>query len=358
MNLEKRSLRGLTSALAALILPGLLSFPSYGQSDDGTLLQKFRENFKKDYLSIGLLLQTRGDFQIRRSFGGNNGFSIGNMRVNLKGKLDEGFGYFLQANFINSPAILDARLSYEVSPQLGIDAGLFKSPFSHEYLTGAASLDLIGRSQVVNALAPKRQIGVQLRGPLGGSGKTSYAAGIFNGNGYGGNDNDNGAFLVTGRIAAKLQPGSASQEKGLEIGGNIAFSKDDGLRFSGIAGGARFSGDRVLYGGDLRYTNGKWLLAGEIIGSNFDGSFGSTVADVDPYGFHATAGYNLSRRSQVLARFDSFRSGGTQDDSDFLIFGLNLWPTEATKLQLNYLIDTDQSEIKHHQVLLNGQVAL
>lgn len=82
---------------------------------------------------------------------------------------------------------------YRITPDFSIKAGLFKSPFSYEFLTGSASIDFVNRSTVVNQLAPNRQIGFQLGGNFSG-GKLRYKAGVFNGNGLGINQNNDDQF--------------------------------------------------------------------------------------------------------------------------------------------------------------------
>ncbi len=85
-------------------------------------------------------------------------------------------------------------MNYKVSNELKVDAELFKAPFSKNFLTGSESIDFVNRSQVVSILAPNRQIGVKLSGSF--SGKTiSYQAGVFNGNRYANNNNDNNDFM-------------------------------------------------------------------------------------------------------------------------------------------------------------------
>ena len=79
------------------------------QSQDEPLIEKLRATFQKEYFSMGLLLQTVADFQTERSLPGYNGFSIANFRLKIYGELDKNFGYFVQANFINLPGLLDAK---------------------------------------------------------------------------------------------------------------------------------------------------------------------------------------------------------------------------------------------------------
>lgn len=305
---------------------------------------------------MGILFQVVGDFQIERSFSGNNGFNISNMRLILSGELDEGFGYLFNTNFTSSLSILDAKAYYGISPAFTVDVGLFKAPFSKEYLTGAGAIDFVNRAQVVSALAVKRQIGVQVHGGLHEN-TLSYSAGIFNGNGYADNNNDNNRFMYAGRIMVipKLGQGDGDACR-LEIGLNSAFSEDKNIS---VVGGAlpQFTGERILLGGDISWVYKNISLSAEAIYARlkYDDTTGRHTKD--PYGYHATAGYMIADNSQILVRWDSFIPDGISDNSDLIIFGYNLWPTKVIELQANYIIPAKSGNFKHHQILINTQLA-
>lgn len=129
-------------------------------------IESFRDQFKNDYFSVGSLLQTTGEYQPERRSGNDyNGFSVNIARFQIYGEVD-GLGYQLQANLIRNPAIIDANIYYNLTSEVAGKAGLFKSPFSGEFLRSAAALDFVTRSTAVNQLAPNRQIGLQLGGSL------------------------------------------------------------------------------------------------------------------------------------------------------------------------------------------------
>lgn len=313
---------------------------------------EFQKNFKKDYFSVGGLLQVVGDGQLERSFPGNTGFNISNMRLLLYGEFDKGFGYFFQTNFIGTTSILDAKMYYRISPSLIIDVGQFKSPFGAEFLIYAGSIDFVNRSQAVSLLVPGRQIGVQLRGWLTPD-VLHYSAGLFNGNSFSNNSNDNNDFLYAARLALYPQKSNSSNSTNhLEFGFNLAYSNDErATLLGGIV--PNFNGSRTLVGGDFRWTNSSLLLSSEIIYSSLDFPNGS---ENNPWGLHLTGGYMLNEKSQLLLRWESMTFDVNTLETDFLIFGYNLWPTQATEIQINYIIDTDNSAIKHHQLLVNAQV--
>ena len=316
------------------------------QAQDEPKWEQLKENFKTEALSFGALLQVVGDFQSERSFSGKSGFSISKMRVNIRGALDGGFSYFLHADFTKSTAIVDARASYRVSSNFGIDAGLFKAPFSGSFLVSASKTDFVKRPQVVNLLALKRQLGVQAHGNLANGGAT-YSAGIFNGDNFGGNLNDNNAFLYVARWA--FFPNRNESQKPIEIGLNAAYSKDGSVNILGYS-----NGKRLLYGGDFRWSSARGFLSGEFIRARLKESQPQSAPE-NPWGFHLTGAHNLDEKNQMLLRWDYMNFGNTES-RDLFILGYNHWPTSTAKLQINYVFDPDDRVFKHHQLLINMQI--
>ncbi len=210
-----------------LLLVAAGASPLWSQQSDAAADREMVRALKKDYCSLGFLVQSVADFQSERTLPGRTGFSIANLRVLVSGRLQGGFGYFIQTSMIKSPAILDAKVYYEFSPAFALDFGQLKAPFSAEFLIFAGNIDFVNRTQVVSALAPGRQIGLQGRGWIADR-KISYAVGVFNGNGIGANGNDNDDFLYAGRIV--FYPGALiglSSSDHMEIGLNAAASNDE-----------------------------------------------------------------------------------------------------------------------------------
>ena len=333
-----------TICISLLILIGFSSL----SAQDEPLIEKLKKDFNKEYLSIGALLQVVADFQPERSFDGNNGFNISNFRWRVHGKLDKNFGYSLQTSFTGTPTMLDAFITYQFSPIFQLKTGLFKAPFSKEFLISTSDIDLVNRSQVVSSLNPGRQIGIQLNGWLSNK-LFYYAVGVFNGNHFYFNSNDNDQFLYAARLA--IFPELSSTANQLEVGINAAVSNDYRATIPGVYNS--FEGKRSLVGADVRLTIDGFLLAGEAIFASLDPDLGNKI---NPQGFHVTGGYMMSSNSQVLVRFDTFQTDQSPNASDLLIFGYNLWPSKVAEFQANYIMDLDQFEFKHHQLLLNLQI--
>ncbi len=304
---------------------------------------------KRPYLSLGALVQVAGDFQIERSRPGHNGFTVQNFRVSLGGELDRRFGYFLQTNFAASPSILDARLHVKPGDRMRLDAGQFKVPFSGELLTGAGDLDFVNRAQATTALAPGRQIGLQGGMDLGD--RIGLKAGIFNGNPAGANANDNNALLFALRLEARpVGPQRGDRSSRLSVGGSVAYSRDSAATLPGLLTG--FEGDRTLLGADARYTAGGWLLGGEVIVARLDPRAGGVRR---PWGHHVSLGYWLGPNVQALLRWERFDPDGLGATRDLLIGGLNLLPNSFTEIRVNYLVQTQDAGLKHHDLLVTLQ---
>ncbi len=301
-------------------------------SDFEGQVQDLQEHLKNDYFSFGLLLQGQANFQPER-LSGNNGFSAPKARFKMSGEFSGKFGYKLQASMLGNPAVVDANVYFKPVSQVSFKAGLFKSPFTHEYLTGAGSVLFAGRSTVVNQLGTKRQVGIQLDAYT--SNKTfRFTGGVFNGNHYSGNSNDDGKFQYIGRIESYLGNGDDNQ---IKIGANVAYEEKD-TRGSGNLT-TNYIGKQTLFGTYVSVTQNSILLDGEFIYGWRNPEIG---ANSNPYGYYVTAGYNVTSNSRLLVRWDSFEDDNLAQDAEQILVGFNHMPNSFTKLKLTYALPTDQ----------------
>lgn len=326
-----------------LIIFGFVSLLNAQEVSQPNLIKKFQEQFQNEYLSLNMLFQTVVDYQAERTGETHNGFSVENMRLSLSGNLDERWHYQVQVNFVKAPSLLDANLSYRLNQSFGVKIGRFKAPFSKEYLTSAANIDFVNRSQVVAQLAPGRQVGVQLAGAAFNS-MLNYQFGIFNGNQGSLSGNDNNAFLYAGRIS--LIKKNHVSPLSLEIGMNASISNDRDLMILST----NFSGERRLIGADARAQVGSLLLACEYIHADLEG--------ITPSGYYGTVGWGLNKKNQLLVRFDCLQGDGMIEDRDLYIGGWNFNPSPLIGFQVNYIIEKDLNQLKHHQILVNVQMAI
>lgn len=119
----------------------------------------------------------------------SDGFAIRAARIRLRGGIEERLQYQVQAELTRSPALLVAQVEVPLTAVLDVVAGVYKSPFSREFLVRINELPLAERSQVVRALVPGRQIGLTLRSHVLEE-HLNIDLGIFNGNGTQSLNND------------------------------------------------------------------------------------------------------------------------------------------------------------------------
>ncbi len=327
----------------------IINYSSFGQSEDETIYDEYLKHFKKEYLSIDMLFQAVADFQPERSLPGNNGFYLSNMRLRMYGTLDKNFSYYFVANFLVSPILLDAIISYQFTNAFKVSAGQFKAPFSKEFLMYPSDIDFVNRAQASALLSPKRDIGLQFSGKLANN-FLEYRIGIFNGNGPNKFFNDNNSFLYVGRVAAKPKTENNNYEFGLNAGYNDNST-------SGIFTKS-FEGKRAFFGGDFRAEIYNFLFATEIIMNELDGMIDTVQSEKNPYGYQITLGYKPFNKHQFLLRYDNLSPDGIIEDSNFYIIGYNFWPTRIAEIQINYIINSDQTDFRNHWYLVNFQISL
>ncbi len=107
-------------------------------------------------------------------------FLIRSARIRVDGTVFRDFDFMIQPEFAGSSLSLqDAYLEWRRWPELRLRAGKFKSPVSLERLQSDTET-MLPELGLATALAPNRDIGLQLGGELWG-GVVGYAVGVFNG---------------------------------------------------------------------------------------------------------------------------------------------------------------------------------
>jgi hypothetical protein len=295
----------------------------------------------------GKKIQLSGYTQVRyrssAESGKADGFDIRRARLGLRGNLSKVWGYRLQFELAGTPKILDAYAEAKLNDCFKFTFGQAKIPFSLENLEGSARLDLIDRSQVVEALVSRgsdvlgnqsgRDIGIQVGGTLVKHENRSlldYRLGIFNGGGINTADkNDNKDFaarLVVHPIA------------GLDLGASLY----NGKRFvpgqtSGTVTTPSRNVDRNRYGFELAYDYKSLNVTGEYIHGN-DGN-------TDREGYYVKAGYYfVPKKFQFVAKYDFYDPNLdiTDNAPAWYVLGGNYYFISNAKLQLNYTIKQEQ----------------
>lgn len=344
--------------------------------DDGFFLKG-----RDDTLRIGGWYQ--GDVNVfTAGEPGNTRFRNRRARLDVRGALEEQFGYRLYGEFAGSSAKLqEAWLSYDAWPFARLKLGQFKEPFSLESSYSARWIDFVERSIGVTNLQPAEDLGLMVFGKAW-DGRLEYGVGLFNGRGKNTDDNNDDEDLaarmtfapwkaVGGPLWQDLYLGaSITHGKQNETFGGTGFTTAGGTRFLTFASGAAQDGLRTRYGADLQWIYGPGDVKLEWIGSHYDNLNTGAVADaLDVNGWHLSASHVLTgerkRRNkplrparnfdphtgswgawEVMGRVEQFFTQSKAFESglvtgtnrvDAVTVGLTWWPNFHTKLMANYV---------------------
>lgn len=325
-----------------------------------------------------------------KKFKNNDGFDIRRARVTLKGNITERFCYKLQQEFGGeSVKLLDAELSYESDSYLKINIGQFKIPFSQENLISSAKMDLINRSQVVEALAARgkdingnyngREIGVMTSGSfwqLNDAYIIDYALGMFNGAGINITDRNEEKDFAGRLVFHPLI--FHSLFKSLTIGGSYY---DGGHLFS-IADIEKKKYNRERIGAEIAYDYKNLSFWGEYI-TGTDGDYdklnGKYVAsqqdtiykykkDKNKFsaankkeGFYLQAGFFfIPKKLQAVLRFDNYNPNivKAKDAVSVYTIGANWSFNKWAKIQVNYEYKDEEKgkEVDNNVLLAQFQI--
>jgi hypothetical protein len=281
-----------------------------------------------------------------------NAFRARSTRLRLGGEVTQ-LQYVIQTDFSSSSVLLDAFARLPLTNRLRLTAGLFKAPFSAEILTSRPDIRFAERARIVNTVAPNRQAGVTLGGPVLPN-RLSVTVGAFNGT-RGLTPNDNDHFLYVGRVQGQIPVG----DEQLQVGTNAAYSVDEAVDLSGL-GRPDYAGTRVLFGVDARLDTDRWFAEGELNAADLDPdeNEASLTTSSTPVGFYLAGGVNVAPEHQLLARFDQFEPDVPAQVSpeDQLTLGYNFEPSSVLRIVLNYQTPTD--EVSDGFVTTRLQVAL
>jgi len=353
--------------------------------DDGFFLRG-----KDDTLKIGGWYQFDGRFYLDDDHPTANTFTNRRARFDIRGTLEDYWGYRLYASLVGSPVIQEAWLEYRYFPFARLKLGQFKEPFSLESQYSARWIDFVERSMGVTALQPGEDVGLLVFGTLLDK-RVTYGIGYFNGQGRGQDavvdDKD-----VTGRVT--FQPFRQQKDSPftkLYIGGSFGFGNNERnignkdfktagrTTFFDFVSNAQFDGNLTRYDLELEWLKGPFDLTAELIATDFDKiKAGTTDGNLMVASWYVTLSYVLTGEDavrnkpikplkkfdlknggwgawQVLARYEQFWIDDTDlidkgiasgtDRANAYSLGLNWWPNFHLKFMLNYVYTSFDDEI-------------
>lgn len=349
--------------LAPMGLMGLVAaFPVSGGS--GPALLHAQEGMGPHELHPSGLLRT--GFEVEPADADRaDGFIVYDVRLALAGVVGQVFDYRLGVEYDRDDAgidLLDAIISFPLGGTVQADLGGFRSPVSREATADKELLPFVERSQSALALAPGRQLGLQLRGSALDT-RLEFAGGLFNGNGLR-LENDDKSFLVAGRTSYNnVGELEFPEEFVVEVGMSAAWSRDSALVVlpvegrTGLGLDARrlvsieeYEGDRLIWGADIRLAYEGWMLAAEYLRADYDPEVGSGPTG-DDNGLHAEGATVDLRHAlwgffDVGARYDVFTpavglAGEPAEASRFVVLGLGMAPGLFARVSLQYALGVD-----------------
>jgi len=311
---------------------------------DAALLQQQTDASRKSFfVTAARQMQLTGYSQIRyqafQDRGKHNSFDIRRARVDLKGSITPFFSYRLQADLVDKPKMIDAYGEIKLADYFSITAGQFKIPFSMENLTSSNKLEMIDRSQAVEALVARskdvignqngRDMGMQAGGTflkVNNIPVIEYRIGVFNGSGINVADTANNEKDISGRLVI-------TPIKGLSFGCSIYNGWDKAIK-PDVAGKSQ---TRNRVGGELSYIVSSFSLKAEYI----SGKDGKTNRS----GWYVQAGYFvIPQKLQILGKYDVYdpnTSTGSNLSTNY-VFGANYNFNSWSRLQAFYTIRQEQ----------------
>ncbi len=290
-----------------------------------------------------------------------DGFSIKRARLDFQGHFSSQFDYRVLVDFVGqsgangtaatggqliSPFLVEAYVTYKPFAWLNVKAGQMITQFSQENITQDRNLDLIERSQVVNALVARkgdaanalvdsignqngRDIGIQLNGSLfrlGDRHLIDYYIQLLDGAGINTLDNNQSKDLDARLVLRPLRI--------LSLGGSYYDGFD---RFTGTPTKDQ---NRTRWGleADLE-LNALSVKAEYIHGQDGSNNLKTGAVATTHEGWYGQIGYFiLPRHLQGVFRYDWYDPNSTksQVNSTYYDFGLNYFFNVWTKVQVYY----------------------
>lgn len=245
-------------------------------------------------------------------------------------------GTFMQTLF------QDLYITSKRIPHHRILIGNSRPGVGYEGAGSAFTLPFAARSQISRNFGTARKLGVRIMGnyslldyDLGGYSSGTNFTSFFPGAEFDGWVN----FKPLGKTNGKYGK--------LTLGG-------------GIAAGQRDSKDFTVCGAYVGYRYKKFWMKAEF--ANADGSNGYTgFTTKQRQGWYVTLGYKLTKKLEVLARYDEFDPDKNVKNNNRREYtaGLNYYiKGQALKVFLNYVFCQNQAEADSHRIVVGMQIAL
>lgn len=271
--------------------------------------QEIKEN-KSEYLpDIDGILKTKVEFDLDNSL---MRFEVRNARFGAKGKINDYFSYKVELDLSDEGKMkmLDAYVKFTPVANLDFYMGQRKIPFSTDYMRNPAENIFANRSFLAKYINDgMRDIGFYADYKFTGDFPVDILLGAVNGTG-----NNNPQWISQPNLVGRI---AAGPEKGIRITENLYFGEE------------QYKEHLAMFGEEVRYTNGRFLIESEYIRRNWTDTLSARVHD-DGLLIHSYYNFPLENKMVYMvtptARWDmmgnSVFSGKT--DASRLTLGVNV----------------------------------
>ena len=311
---------------------------------------------------------TQVRYQALEETGKIDGFDIRRARLDVKGIISPYWSYRVQFELggtaklpeVYAPKLLDAYAELKLNDYLNFTIGQAKVPFSLENLTASNKLELIDRSQAVEALVARgkdvggnqngRDIGIQLGGTIlkvKDRPVVDYRLGVYNGSGINTVDNNENKDIAA-RLLLHPVVGldiSGALYDGSRLAPEVKEVKDKDGKITTVATAAK-TVNRDRYGFDVNYDWRNLAIRSEYIHGT-DNVFNKKgfYDQIDEEGYYVQAGYYfMQKKLQLIAKYDFYDADKAKADdaSTWYVFGANYNFNANVRLQANYTVKQEE----------------
>lgn len=287
---------------------------------------------------------TQVRYQALEESGKIDGFDIRRARLDVKGTISPYWGYRVQFDLAGTPKLIDAYAELKLNDYLNFTIGQAKIPFSLENLASSNKLELIDRSQAVEALVARgkdvggnqngRDIGIQLGGTIlkyNDRPVIDYRLGVYNGSGINTTDANEKKDFATRLI---LHPVAGLDISAALYNGSRHIAE---VKTGTVVTTPAKNVTRDRYGFDLSYDLNNFSVRGEYLHG--------TDELIDREGYYAQVGYYfLQKKLQLLAKYDFYDADKSKANnaSTWYVLGANVNLNANVRLQANYTFKQEE----------------
>ena len=287
---------------------------------------------------------TQVRYQALEESGKIDGFDIRRARLDVKGTISPYWGYRVQFDLAGTPKLIDAYAELKLNDYFNFTIGQAKIPFSLENLASSNKLELIDRSQAVEALVARgkdvggnqngRDIGIQLGGTIlkyNDRPVIDYRLGVYNGSGINTTDANEKKDFATRLI---LHPVAGLDISAALYNGSRYIAE---VKTGTVVTTPAKNVTRDRYGFDLSYDLNNFSVRGEYLHG--------TDELINREGYYAQIGYYfLQKKLQLLAKYDFYDADKSKANnaSTWYVLGANVNLNANVRLQANYTFKQEE----------------